>query len=66
LGKNNLPVLDSAKSNIHKSIFNKLKKSTERRKADLMLHDTGELQWYNSAFAKLYLAEDQPPWTSLL
>jgi len=45
LGKNNLPVLNSAKSNIHKSIFNKLKKSTERRKADLMLHDTGELQW---------------------
>jgi len=45
LEKNNLQVLDSAKSNIHKSIFNKLKKSTERRKADLMLHDTGELQW---------------------
>tara|TARA_B100000959_G_scaffold281352_1_gene345232 strand:+ start:736 stop:933 length:198 start_codon:yes stop_codon:yes gene_type:complete len=43
--KNNLPVLNSAKSNIHKKIFNKLKKSTERRKADLMLHDTGELQW---------------------
>jgi len=26
-------------------MFKKLKKSTERRKADLMLHDTGELQW---------------------
>jgi len=45
LEKNNLPVLNIAKSNIQESIFNKLKKSTERRKADLMLHDTGELQW---------------------